>query len=139
MLLWELCQLRRWLVKISIAPAVGTAKQLGPLPQQLSQAKSFVLVVSELQPISPFKYILDFNVQLLIFLFPYPCLQITNCSATSLRNRITDVSMNSRQLRRQSVPPGPVRGRGAAGSASAPGAAAAQGRDGQGEVYCASE
>lgn len=83
MLFCKLGQLRRRLVKISVAPAVGTAKQLGPLPQQLSQAKSFVFAVSELWPISPFKYILDINVQHLLFLFPYPCIQIMNCSATS--------------------------------------------------------
>lgn len=78
-------------MKISVAPAVGTAKHLGPLPRQLSQAKPFVLAVGEIRPISPFKYILDFNLQHSLFLFPYPCTQIMNCSATSLRKRIAGV------------------------------------------------
>lgn len=105
MLFCELCQLRRPLVKISVVPAVGTAKQLDPLPQHLSQAKPFVLAVSELQPVSPFTYILDFKVQFLLFLYPYLCIQIMNCSVTSLGNRITGDLINSRWLKQaQCVP-----------------------------------
>lgn len=74
-------------------------QQLGPLPQQLLRAELFDVVVSELWTISPFKYILDFTVQLLLFLFPYLCIQIMNCSATSLRKRITGFPINSRWLR----------------------------------------
>lgn len=51
-----------------------------------------VLGVTMLPPISPFKYIVDFNVQYL--LFSYPCIQIMNCSATSLRRRMSGVPMN---------------------------------------------
>lgn len=65
--------------------AAGTAA-LAVGPSQV------VLGVPVLPPISPFKYIVDFNVQL--WLFPYPCIQIMNCSATSLRKGIAGVPMN---------------------------------------------